>query len=162
MAKRQTQDDDNDEDEDDDDESTQGSTSYRCRKPVFLEDTHEAWMRATGGKTKGRILGMRPGDQSMLSQQSKRGKGKEVRQSKQEIERKKKEEFDFTVKEAITKEIQVIQQRQKEEMEREIERMKQQQKIEMEQLEKRLMDRFVAMQVSCLILRYISNLNNIL
>lgn len=119
-------------------------------------------MRATGGKTKGRILGMRPGDQSMLSQQSKRGKGKEVRQSKQEIERKKKEEFDFTVKEAVTKEIQVIQQRQKEEMEREIERMKQQQKIEMEQLEKRLMDRFVAMQVSCLILRYISNLNNIL
>ena len=158
MAKRQTQDDDDDEDEDDDDESTQGSTSYRCRKPVFLEDTHEAWMRATGGKTKGRILGMRPGDQSMLSQQSKRGKGKEVRQSKQEIERKKKEEFDLTIKEAVTKEIQVIEQRQKEE----IERMKQQQKIEMEQLEKRLMDRFVAMQVSCSILRYISNLNNIL
>ena len=160
MVKRQTQDDD-DEDEDDDDESTQGSTSYRCRKPVFLEDTHEAWMRATGGKTKGRILGMRPGDQSMLSQQSKRGKGKEARQSKQEIERKKKE-FDLTVKEAVTKEIEVIQQRQKEEMEREIERMKQQQKIEMEQLEKRLMDRFVAMQVSCSILCYISNLNNII
>ena len=64
----------------------------------------------------------------------------------------------MTIKEDVTKEIEVIQQRQKEEMER----MKQQQKIEMEQLEKRLMDRFIAMQVSCLILRYISNLNNIL
>ena len=48
----------NSEDEDDDDESTQGSTSYRCRKSVFLEDTHEAWMRAKGGKNMGRILGM--------------------------------------------------------------------------------------------------------
>ena len=115
MAKRQTQDDD---DKDEDDESIQGSTSYRCRKPIFLEDTHEAWMRAMRGKNKGHILGMRPGDQSMPSQQSKIGKGKEACQSKQEIERKNKEELDLTVKEAVTKEIEVIQQWQKEEMER--------------------------------------------
>ena len=115
MAKRRTQDEDDDEgeDEDDDDESAQGSTSYRRRKTIFLEDTHEAWMRATGGKNKGRILGMRPDDHSMLSQQSKRAKTKEPRQSKEEIERKKKEDFDLIVKESVTKEIEVIQQRQK-------------------------------------------------
>ena len=71
----------------------------------------------------------------------------------------------MTVKEAVTKEIEVIQQRQKqekEEMEREMERMKQQQKTEMEQLEKHLIECYAAMQVSCSILRYISNLNNII
>lgn len=119
-----------------DDESTQASTSYRQKKVIFKNDAAEAWLQATGGKKKGRILGMRVGDDSMLSQGKK--KGKEPRLSKEEMEMRKKEEFDAAVAEAVEKRMEVLKNEQ-------MEALKKEQQEQLQMMEQRLLERFAHM-----------------
>lgn len=106
LEQRQNGDDSNESAED---ESTQGSTSYLHKKVIFRNDTSDAWLQALGEKVKGRILGMRVGDDSMLSHGKK--KGKEPRLSK--------EEFDVVVAEAVTIPLEALKNEQLEALKKE-------------------------------------------